>query len=378
MDSSQLNNDHTIGILSIPPGSTVLEIGTGNGRVASALHARGCQVWGIEKDKSAAEQAALYCMNIVAADIEEVDLHDVMQGQLFDAILMLDVIEHLRHPEDVLRKLRDFLRPSGLLIASIFNVAHAAVKLRLLEGHFEYTSDGPLHLDHLRFFDHKSIHTLFESSMLTIIDELTVTKGLEEVGYDLTLEKHSSEALSEVLADPDALTYQFVIFASPGLTDQLDEITEQISCETLSGALHRRLRSTEEVLAEEQIRLRRALDKIDELEKLLKATSDDLSEAIRQRAEALHVAELERRHLQADIAVKDEYILELRQRLAIRERLEEELVETQKRLAAQARIIEESAGYRAADRVNIALKKYPRLHWLTRSAARAIFKRSKF
>ena len=69
---------------------------------------------------------------------------------------MLDVLEHLVDPADVLRRVRSHLRPGGVGLVSLPNVAHWSVRKELAMGRFEYTPSGLLDETHLRFF---TLHT---------------------------------------------------------------------------------------------------------------------------------------------------------------------------------------------------------------------------
>jgi 2-polyprenyl-3-methyl-5-hydroxy-6-metoxy-1,4-benzoquinol methylase len=62
-------------------------------------------------------------------DLNEDSAHS--RAARFDVIVLADVLEHLREPRVVLRRLRGFLNGDGYVVASIPNVAHAAVALEL-------------------------------------------------------------------------------------------------------------------------------------------------------------------------------------------------------------------------------------------------------
>ena len=111
VDLDDLNSPHSLAVLAVPPGATVLDVGCGPGVVARALAARGCQVWGLEIDARKAALARAHCVDVVQADLESVSLLSVFGGRRFDAILCLDVLEHLRAPEPVLAELTTLLAP---------------------------------------------------------------------------------------------------------------------------------------------------------------------------------------------------------------------------------------------------------------------------
>ena len=56
-----LNSARTLGVLLTPPGSRVLDVGGATGQMARALVERGCEVWGIDTDATAAAEAGRWC-----------------------------------------------------------------------------------------------------------------------------------------------------------------------------------------------------------------------------------------------------------------------------------------------------------------------------
>ena len=99
--------------------------------------------------------------------IDEVPLN--FSVQQFDLILALDVLEHLAWPGSTVKKLFNHLRPNGMFIASIPNVANYQVALPLLfGGQWNYTDEGLLDRTHLRFFTKKTAIELFENSGLLV------------------------------------------------------------------------------------------------------------------------------------------------------------------------------------------------------------------
>ncbi|HLZ72523.1 MAG TPA: methyltransferase domain-containing protein [Dehalococcoidia bacterium] len=213
IDLANLNESHSLGVLSVPEGAQVLDVGAADGSVASVLQARGCTVWAVEQDPAAAEAARRYCERVVQADVEAIDLRAEFAPLHFDAILFLDVLEHLREPERVLRSAVELLAGDGRIVASIPNVAHADLRLHLLQGAFRYRETGLLDRTHLRFFDKEAVQALFAGAGLEIIEDLRVTAPLG--GTDLGVDPHAfaPEILQAATADPEAETFQFVVVA---------------------------------------------------------------------------------------------------------------------------------------------------------------------
>jgi GT2 family glycosyltransferase/2-polyprenyl-3-methyl-5-hydroxy-6-metoxy-1,4-benzoquinol methylase len=129
----------------------VLEVGCGAGRLGEALKARQpAEVTGIEFDSAAAEAARTRLDQVFKGDIERLD--PGFAAGAFDCIVCADVLEHLEAPEQLLARIRGWLEPDGLLVASIPNARHHSVVGGLLEGDWTYERAGLLDSTHLRFF----------------------------------------------------------------------------------------------------------------------------------------------------------------------------------------------------------------------------------
>ena len=92
-------------------------------------------------------------------------------AQQFDRILLLDVLEHMLHPEELLDEVRPLLRQGGQVIVSVPNVANISVRLLLLLGNFDYTERGILDRTHLHLYTRKTARMLLEGQGFEILEE---------------------------------------------------------------------------------------------------------------------------------------------------------------------------------------------------------------
>jgi 2-polyprenyl-3-methyl-5-hydroxy-6-metoxy-1,4-benzoquinol methylase len=196
----------------VPPATRVLEFGCATGYMSEVLKDRlGCTVVGIEIDRDAAALAEQHAERVIVGDAEKIDYAAELAGEEFDVVLFADVLEHLKEPGDVLRRVRPFVAENGVVIASIPNIAHASVRLALLGGEFRYREWGLLDDTHLRFFTRASIQDLFEETGYVVTHWL---RQRLDVGETEIKVPQVPEAVREWLAsDPEATTYQFVIRA---------------------------------------------------------------------------------------------------------------------------------------------------------------------
>lgn len=145
----------------VPEGSHVLDVGCHTGKFGAVLKQKGCRVTGIEIDAAAAEQAKKILDDLRLADVEEIDSFHDLAGK-YDVILFLDILEHCRRPSEILKRVRESLSPQGFVIASIPNIAHWSIRLKLFLGRFEYERTGLMDETHLRFYTLKTARQLFE------------------------------------------------------------------------------------------------------------------------------------------------------------------------------------------------------------------------
>lgn len=211
-DLDDLDNPHTLAVLSVPPGATVLDLGVASGEpVARELQAQSCQVFGVDIDRDAAQIASRYCRDVRVADLDDPTAL-APWPEPFDAVLALDVLEHLRHPADVLRRAVTLLKAGGFVCVSIPNITHYSVREQLLGGRFEYTDDGLLDRTHLRFFDWPAVVTLFQDAGVEITDVYRIQKPL-----DTQAGEHLDAELAEAfMADVEAETFQYFVIGRLG------------------------------------------------------------------------------------------------------------------------------------------------------------------
>jgi 2-polyprenyl-3-methyl-5-hydroxy-6-metoxy-1,4-benzoquinol methylase len=139
-------------------GAQVLDVGCWSGATAAFLGLeRDAAVDGVEPEAEMAELAAASCRVVYRSTIEDAleQLLAERQGS-YDAVLFLDVLEHLVDPLAVLAEARGLLRPGGRGFVSIPNVAHWSLRYELLRGRWRYRDNGLLDRTHLRFFTRAS------------------------------------------------------------------------------------------------------------------------------------------------------------------------------------------------------------------------------
>jgi SAM-dependent methyltransferase len=134
--------------------TVALDIGCGSGGVGHALRRRfpGCELWGCELDAAAAQRARRHFDHVVEQDVGKADFTALGLKQPFDLVCMLDVLEHLFNPWQLLHDLQRQVSANAHLLVSLPNASNIALLYDALQGHWKYRRWGLLDFTHLRFF----------------------------------------------------------------------------------------------------------------------------------------------------------------------------------------------------------------------------------
>ena len=157
--TSTLYSSHTLALKQVErlTPARVLDLGCGPGYVARQLEARGVRVTGVDAYPPLEGTMTAFHRANLERDRLPVDAFD------YDAVLLLDVIEHLAEPEEFLISLRNesaataAIRHPPAVIISTPNVAFVGVRLNLLLGRFSYAERGILDITHKRLFTRRTL-----------------------------------------------------------------------------------------------------------------------------------------------------------------------------------------------------------------------------
>lgn len=216
IDLTNPNISHTLLIMLAGQDRAVLDVGCAAGDTARALASRGCTVSGVEIDAQAAEPSRDVYEELVIADINHDPLSTHFKAEAFDSIIFGDVLEHVADPAATLLDATSLLAPEGRVLISIPNVAHASVRLALLQGRWDYQDKGILDRTHLHWFTRESVCELLEGAGL-VIEELhaTVLDPLHPLAADVAIDvdRLPPTIIEWVRHQPDALHFQYIASA---------------------------------------------------------------------------------------------------------------------------------------------------------------------
>jgi len=143
-----------------PHGGTLLDLGAAGGELGSALRDHFDRTIGFEYNVDCVGELVGRFDSVVITDLERVK--QLPHGA--SAIVLADVLEHLRSPTHALRLVREALADEGHVFISVPNIANITVRLGLLFGVFEYRDRGILDHTHLRFYTIRTIRREIENA----------------------------------------------------------------------------------------------------------------------------------------------------------------------------------------------------------------------
>ena len=200
----------------IAPGEHVLDLGCGTGALGRHLtQARNCIFDGLTLSHAEAEQASQQYRRVEVADLETANPAQLLAGHRYDTIVCADVLEHLRRPAHLLDHCRTLLAPEGRILVSVPNAAYAGLVLELMHGEFRYRPEGLLDHTHLRFFTRQSLTRFFIENGWQIDHLQTVQRALDDSEFRVTPDSMPASVARYLLAQPDALAYQFIATIRP-------------------------------------------------------------------------------------------------------------------------------------------------------------------
>jgi predicted TPR repeat methyltransferase len=146
-------------------GGRLLDLGAAGGELGVAVSDIFSRRIGFELDVDRIGELRSRFDTVVMTDLETVS----RLPKNIDAIVLADIIEHLREPTQLLARVRDSLTEDGRLFLSVPNIANITVRLGLLFGIFEYRERGILDETHLRFYTMRTIKRDVERAGFRIV-----------------------------------------------------------------------------------------------------------------------------------------------------------------------------------------------------------------
>ena len=200
------------------PTWEVADLGANRGLLSAELARRVRHVASVDRERPDRAGDA----EAIAYDLDG-EFDDLLGRRRFDAVLALDVIEHLANPEESARRIANILKPGGLLYASTGNIAFLVIRLSLLLGQFNYGKRGILDLTHSRLFTTYSFKKLLVNSGFVIKEVRGFGPPIRDmIGTSGTLSALDAASARLARLWPRMFAFNFLVVAQKA--EELDDI----------------------------------------------------------------------------------------------------------------------------------------------------------
>lgn len=160
---------------NLPGDASILDVGCGDGFHLGLFQRYGKKSWkveGIDVDKRAVEAARRLGFNVHLGNVEEIDL----PGNSYDLVFMIQTIEHVDKPNDILAGIYRLLKKNGRLVIITDNTG--SVDFKLFKGSYW----GGYHFPrHLNLFNKHSLSMLGQNAGFQVENIRTIVSPVNWV-----------------------------------------------------------------------------------------------------------------------------------------------------------------------------------------------------
>lgn len=155
----------------LQPGGSFLDIGCSIGRLLDRARARGYEVEGLELGGRAAEYARThYALPVRQERLE----HAGFRNASFDVVTVIEVLEHLPEPRQMLREIRRIVRPGGVIVVGVPNVSSLGVAVL-------HEQARTFNRNHLIFFNEATLTRMLSEEGFEVVKAMTTVSVLDSV-----------------------------------------------------------------------------------------------------------------------------------------------------------------------------------------------------
>ncbi|NRR32670.1 methyltransferase domain-containing protein [Oxalobacteraceae bacterium] len=204
----------------MPPAPLrVVEIGANDGALARGVKEAhpGCHYSAIEINPERKNLAKGACDVVLNHDIDALG-DDFFRDYAGVSCWVLDqALERLRHPEQLLARIRKTIAADASIVAVIPNAQHWSIQARLCMGDFRYGDNGLMRSEHLRWFTRATIFELFQKAGFQVVQGAPVVHHPMEnpVLADALKQLAGAVGADPELALEDAQAAAYVVKAVP-------------------------------------------------------------------------------------------------------------------------------------------------------------------
>ncbi len=158
-------------IQRLQPKGSLLDVGCSIGRLLDRARARGFDVTGLELGGRAVEYARNhYGLTVRQELLERAGLED----ESLDVVTLIEVLEHLPDPREILREIHRILRPGGVLLVGVPNAA--SLGIAVLHGQAR-----TFNRNHLIFFNEETLGRMLAEEGFEVVKSMTAVSVLDSV-----------------------------------------------------------------------------------------------------------------------------------------------------------------------------------------------------
>ena len=214
-------SSHQYALDAVASGASVIDIGAGPGGIARELVKKHCRVAVVDQflPKDPLDSA-------VVVFRQDLDAEPTFDVRGYDYLLLLDVIEHLKSPEQFLERLRgQFDYAPRTMILTTPNIAFIVQRAMLLLGQFNYGKAGILDRTHTRLFTFRSFRRLLLDAGFRIKEMRGVPAPFPKVLGDGVLGR-AAVAINLFLIGLSKTLFSFQIYVVAEATPDVDFILQ--------------------------------------------------------------------------------------------------------------------------------------------------------
>jgi len=137
---------------------SLFDIGFGYAQALLYFNSKGIEVSGLEPSPEGVKYARSKGLDVYEAGIED---FTITKGRRFDVVMLLNVLEHLSHPQETLKSIqKNLLNPGGIVVIEVPNEFNDFQTTAASEHALNEWWVCPPH--HLNYFSSSSLKTLLE------------------------------------------------------------------------------------------------------------------------------------------------------------------------------------------------------------------------
>ncbi len=212
---SQDNNTYAYILSQVQPSNhSVLDLGCSSGFIGHEIKKRfpKIKVTGIDNNLADITKAKKVLDEAFLADLDNFQESSI-SGK-FDLIILADIIEHLTHPQKLLRRLKKLLNPGGRILLSIPNFSHYSIINSLLKHNWHYHKSGLLDKTHVHFYNYRTIVKLIEASHF-YISKIELNQSLPDQSVQITEMIQNclplNYSLYQKIYNPENMVFQYLV-----------------------------------------------------------------------------------------------------------------------------------------------------------------------